>query len=535
MTILYVASSKNRLKVIEIDGKTGDFIQLVQDINPIVEPSLTVVHENIGDLESRQNAEDSRSDTISATNSDEKVPTSWSLGSYLISDTGQTEWIERHPTFDSLLYVFTSFWNRASAIVTTYRILDDKEDNSSIEYRARGRLKKLGSVQTKGFHVSHITFSPDRFRFVHNANGTIKCKKSPSTMCVGHYMDGSLSFFDCSRDANLGEPIRVIVLPEVRPDTRNSTFPNPLPSIHHVTYNPFPHELHLKDENRHNDDDEDKDELCRYLLVSDTSKQGRVWTFAVDSKGLPISNKPDSFRKVTYINPPSGWLTRIVTGSWVAGLADYRIRRCIVHPKGRYVYMLMEFNTVVQVYEIDPFTGRISGDCLQEISAIDPEYFGWKKLTGAAVHASAEMYATTTELFVSNRGFRFFAGSAESSIRVFSIENNGAQLVPKQSLMCEGPVRHFVPNQNRGLSFGKPFGSSERYCVSSPATLFAGSDMGRGSKISHDRNGGTVNNKSSASVETFLRRDPEAAGGTFERAGVVDVGMDDITCIAVLE
>eukprot|EP00535_Pseudo-nitzschia_heimii_P013386 CAMPEP_0197200082 /NCGR_PEP_ID=MMETSP1423-20130617/34213_1 /TAXON_ID=476441 /ORGANISM="Pseudo-nitzschia heimii, Strain UNC1101" /LENGTH=532 /DNA_ID=CAMNT_0042653955 /DNA_START=21 /DNA_END=1619 /DNA_ORIENTATION=- len=532
MTILYVATSKNRLKAIEVDGKTGDFIRLVQDINPIFENSISTDTENASDLESRYNAGESRSGENSTDDLDEKVPVSWSLGSYLVSDTGQTEWIERHPTFDSLLYVFTSFWNRSSAVVTTYRILGDNED-SSTDNRARGRLKKLGSVQTKGLHVSHITFSPDQFCFVRNDNGTMKKKKSPSSMCVGHYMDGSLSFFDCSRDAALDEPLRVVVLPEVRPETRNSTFPNPLPSIHHVTYNPSPYELNSNDENRYNDDDQD--ELCKYLLVSDTSKQGRVWTFAVDSRGLPISDKPDSYRKVTYINPPSGWLTRIVTGSWVAGLADYRIRRCIVHPKGRYVYMLMEFNTVVQVYEIDRSTGRISGDCLQEISVIDPEYFGWKKMTGAAVHASAEMYATATELFVSNRGFSFFGSSAESGIRVFSIENDGAKLVPKQSLGCEGPVRHFVPDQNRGISFGKPFGSSDDCLVSSPTMLFAGSDTGWGSKPSSERNAGAINNRSSASVETFVRRDPEAAGGTFERAGVFDVGMDDITCIAVLE
>ena len=382
-------------------------------------------------------------------------------------------------------------------------------------------------MKTKGLHVSHVTFSPDRFRFVQNGNNEVKGKKSPSTMCVGHYMDGSLSFFDCSRDAALHEPIRVVMLPEVRPETRTTSFPNPLPSIHHVAYNPHPTTIHSSIDKK---DDEDGDVPCKYLLVSDTSKQGRVWTFAVDSSGLPISSSPVSFRKVTYITPPSGWLTRILTGGWVGGLADYRIRRCVVHPNGRYVYMLLEFNAVIQVYEIDPFMGQISGDCLQEIPAIDPNYFGWKK-TGVGVHASAELYATATEVFVSNRGFNFWGGAAESSVRIFSIENDGAKLVPKQLLECEGPVRHFISrHHNRQTSST----SSDDYFSSSPVTLFVGSSKGRRGVTPNDQSSSSSSDSSGALIETFVRRDPEALGGTFERVGLADVGMKEITCIAVL-
>jgi 6-phosphogluconolactonase (cycloisomerase 2 family) len=531
MTILYVATSKNRLKAIEVDNKTGEFVRLVQDIDPIVQRALTT-----GDEETNNLGDDSRGNGISTKNIEHSVSGSGFLGSYSSSGTATTEWIERHPTFDSLLYVFTSFWNRTSAVVTTYRILGvnnhSMDSINTFETRSRGRLKKLGSVQTKGLHVSHVTFSPDHYSFVQNGNGNAKHKKPPSTICVGHYMDGSLSFFDCSRDVALGEPIRVVTLPEVRPETRNTTYPNPLPSIHHVTYNPRPTTINVN--NAGNKDDDADDELCKYLLVSDTSKQGRVWTFAVDSIGLPISNNPVSFRKVTYITPPSGWLTRILTGGWVAGLADYRIRRCVVHPYGRYVYMLLEFNTVIQVYEINPFTGRISGDCLQEIPAIDPEYYGWKKTTGAAISAAAELYATATEVFVSNRGFNFWGGSAESSVRVFSIEDNGAKLVPKQSLECEGPVRHFLPECHR-LCSEMAVTSSDNHFSSSPATLFVGSGKGRRRGTPEGQSGSAVNANCSASVETFVRRDPEAVGGTFERVGIIDVGMDDITCIAMIE
>mmetsp|Transcript_4158 Transcript_4158/g.9385 ORF Transcript_4158/g.9385 Transcript_4158/m.9385 type:complete len:272 (+) Transcript_4158:1052-1867(+) len=270
--------------------------------------------------------------------------------------------------------------------------------------------------------------------------------------------------------------------------------------------------------------------MCNYLLVSDTSKQARVWTFEVDSLGLPLSSRPVSFRKVSYITPPSGWLTRILTGSWVVGLADYRIRRCVVHPNGRYVYMLLEFNTVIQVYEIHPVTGRISGDCLQEVSAIDPDYFaGWKKATGAAIHASAELCVTESEVFVSNRGTGVLSKGnnwAESGVRIFSIENDGAKLVPKQYLPCGGPVRHFV-----ALSSDDCLASSSQ---SSVVRLFAGSDKGRQTSTPQLNSVGSTSTGNSASIETFVRSDPEDTGGTFERAGVANVGMDDITCIAVL-
>jgi hypothetical protein len=40
MTILYVATDANRLKVIEIDDETGKFVRLIQEIDPIVNNTL---------------------------------------------------------------------------------------------------------------------------------------------------------------------------------------------------------------------------------------------------------------------------------------------------------------------------------------------------------------------------------------------------------------------------------------------------------------------------------------------------------------
>eukprot|EP00536_Pseudo-nitzschia_multiseries_P001038 jgi/Psemu1/321899/estExt_fgenesh1_pg.C_130018 len=516
MPIVYVATNANRLKAIEVENNTGEWVRTIQDINPIVQPRP--VSESSSENCDIENVIDNGDGKTNK----ERPWLGWGWWTSRRSvPKAATEWIERHPTF-SLLYVFTSFGSTSSAVVTTYRILGvrnhgsggggggDGDGNAEVEVE-RGRLQKLGSVATRGLQASHATFSPDFVR---------EHSKPPSTLCIGHYLDGSLSFFDCSKDAALDEPQRVVVLPEVRHGTRTTRFPNPLPSVHHVTYNPRPVLVRGSTDTSDTDSaedtkldviDNDKD-VCHYLLVSDTSHQGRVWTFAVDSIGMPFSTEPVSYHKVTHITPPSGWLTRILMGPWVIGLADYRIRRCVVHPNGRYAYLLLEFNTVIRVYEIQPVTGRICGDCLQEIPAIDPDYFA-AKATGAAIHASAELLVTNTELWVSNRGIPLVSrGSwATSDVRIFSIEHGGAKLVPKQSLDCLGPVRHFV-----GVR-------SDRNASGSPTRLVVGSDPSPHGDESH-----------AASIETFVRSDPEEAGGAFRRVGCASVGMDSITCVAVL-
>jgi 6-phosphogluconolactonase (cycloisomerase 2 family) len=265
MTILY-CSSGNTLKVIDVDDVTGNLVRIVQTIEPIIDPLP------------------------------EGVPTKGFMSPV-------TEWIEKHPTH-SLVYAFTSFWSYHSAIVTTFQIVDP----------VTGALQMLGApIETGGLHAAHVAFSPDG-----------------STMCVGHHNDGNLCFFDCrSGDEAVGPPVRVVQTPEVRPETRTTTFPRCLPSIHHVHYSPD----------------------GTYLLASDSSKQGRVWTYAVDSRGLPSSESPTSVHRVTYVRKPAGWLTSVVTRNLTD--TDFRIRRAVVHPDGNFVYLLMEFNAVVQVYEID--------------------------------------------------------------------------------------------------------------------------------------------------------------------------------------
>jgi 6-phosphogluconolactonase (cycloisomerase 2 family) len=386
MTILYVTTSSNKFKVVEVDNENGTLVRIVQTIDPIVDP-------------------------LPVSGDGKPLPTKGAFQPV-------TEWIEKHPLYN-LVYVLTSFWSYTTAMVTTYRIADT----------TTGRLEKIGnSVSTGGLQAAHATFSPDA-----------------STFCVCHHNDGIVSFFDCTHDDTpLSTPFKIIATPELIPGTRTTKFPAALPSVHHVQYGP----------------------KGRYLLTSDSSKQGRVWTYQVDERGVPCidtnndHDRPSSSLKVTYVTPPSGWLGYAFS-SYLMGM-PYRIRRSVVHPNGRYVYLLMETNATIQIYEIDD-RGRIFGDCLQELPVIDPAFFG-RRWTGIAVNCPAELYVTETEVFVSNRGImasRF--GSGESGIRIFTVDNDGSKLSPKQFIdtTSVGPVRHFWMNKEStklhlGINMGKP-------------------------------------------------------------------------------
>jgi 6-phosphogluconolactonase (cycloisomerase 2 family) len=155
----------------------------------------------------------------------------------------------------------------------------------------------------------------------------------------------------------------------------------------------------------------------------------------------------------------------------------------------------MEMNAVIQIYEVDD-RGKIYADCLQEIPAINPDYFSNKKWTGIAMHGPAEMYVTETELLVSNRGMTSRLGSSESGIRIFNIEDGGSKLTPKQVLdttTCGGPVRHFWMNEES-------------------TKLYAGINMG-----------------TPEVVHTYTRNDPSCTFTKLEGEANVDM---DVLCIA---
>jgi hypothetical protein len=130
------------------------------------------------------------------------------------------------------------------------------------------------------------------------------------------------------------------------------------------------------------------------------------------------------------------------------------------------------------------------------VETIASDYFNGKKWTGAAVSSPAELVSTKTEVFVSNRGYQTFLGSAESGIRIFTVEKDGAQLVSQQSLATAGPVRHF--SIDKGAT-----------------KIYSG-----------------VNLTKPHLIETFVRKHAnEHAPGEFEKVGEADVGMD-VMCIA---
>jgi 6-phosphogluconolactonase (cycloisomerase 2 family) len=415
MAILYVSTGANKLKVVEVDDATGNLIQIVQTIDPVVDP-LPLRRDDGSPLPTKGMF----------------VPV--------------TEWVENHPALP-LVYAFTSFWSDATAVVTTFRIVDP----------ATGRLTRLGRVETGGYQAAHATFSPDGTRMV-----------------VSHHNSGTLSFVDVTNDGTLTAPVKTVEIPELRPETRTMRFPRCLPSLHHVGYGP----------NR------------KYLLACDVSKQGRVWTFAVDAHGVPLSDRPTSHWKPTFVTKINTWLGWTVKSA--LGLPEYRIRRAVVHPNGKYVYMLMEFNNVLQVYEIDA-KGKIAGDCLQEIPTIDPGFFKhsyWgndSKWTGVALNSAAELYVTESEVLVSNRGMTTRLGQGENSIRIFSIQEEGAKLVPKQMVGTAGPVRFFWKDRN---------------CT----RLYSGVNQSSPPQV----------------IETFVR---DSTSGLFTKVGEADVEMD-VICIA---
>eukprot|EP00934_Nitzschia_sp_Nitz4_P000497 Nitzschia sp. Nitz4//scaffold163_size50693//18311//19591//NITZ4_006987-RA/size50693-processed-gene-0.45-mRNA-1//-1//CDS//3329538028//497//frame0 len=306
-----------------------------------------------------------------------------------------TEWVVKHPTLD-LLYAFTSFMSEQQAMITTYQI-----------DRSTGHLTKLGTCFSGGFQAAFAMFSPDG-----------------SVLVVAHHNDGKLAFFDCTAAANGGvleSPIQILESPEIRPGTRNTEYPYSLPSLHHCMYTPD----------------------GRFLLTVDCSPQSRIWTYLVNERGIPVSDTPMSNLKVAAIRAFPSAVANL--GSQYLASPN-RIRRIAFHPSGRYIYILLELHSLIQVYEMRR-DGSIVADCLQEVPTVDPSYFDTSKLfrfVGLAVNAAAEMVATAQGIWVSNRGHKV-AGNAESSVRFFEYQEGGARIANQQVLVSTGgPVRHFA-------------------------------------------------------------------------------------------
>lgn len=359
-----------------------------------------------------------------------------------------TEWMIRHPFMD-LIYVFVGFYSLQESLVTTYQV-----------DRQTGILTKLGVCSTGGLQATYATFSKD-------------C----SLLVVSHQNDGRLSFFDCNISGGVLEaPSRVVETPELRPETRCKDYPNCLPSLQHCQYTPD----------------------GKYLMTVDCSKQSRVWNYPVDERGMLLSDHPTSNLKAQAIQSPPGALLSFVASQIFQ--SPGRVRRVAFHPTGRYVYILYETHSVIQVYELSK--GRILADCLQEIPTMDPSFFDrspppWKqKMTGMAANMASELLATEHGVWVSNRGL-VVAGHAENSIRFFEYQEGGARLIAKTRLDTQGPVRHFclLPTE------------------SSPTTIVAG-----------------ISKKDPGIVETFAQVNNE-----FQKVGDAVTGLEVLCILTVPE
>jgi 6-phosphogluconolactonase (cycloisomerase 2 family) len=326
-----------------------------------------------------------------------------------------TEWVSRHPKFP-LVYALTSYWNACPAIVTTFRIGGD------------GRLNVLGSAcSTGGLHAAHATFSPGGSLYV-----------------VAHHNDGKLVFFDCTDgESKLPEvPLLVIETPEIVPGTRRTAKPKDpfpgLPSLHHVQYSPNQ----------------------KFLFTVDPS-QDHIFTYVVNGQGLPTSQQPTSVFKCYSDAPIYGLFQRLITKYVLK--CKRRARKAVIHPNGKYIYVLYESLNRIQVYSITE-SGIIDGSrCCQELSTLDPSYFAssWYPV-GLALQLAAELFITRDglTLLVSNRGdIKLLGSRAENSVRVFSIQQDNGLLHPKGAIPnISGPVRHF-------MLFQDPDGSGDHQII----------------------------------------------------------------------
>jgi len=310
-----------------------------------------------------------------------------------------TEWISRHPKYP-LLYALTSFRNEAEAIVTTYRI-----DS------ANGTLTKLGSSSTStgGHQAAHAVFSPDG-----------------STYVIAHHNGGALSLFDATKPDKLGEPVMVIFPPEIETGTKKAPEAGKvnqgLPALHGVSYAPD----------------------GRFLVCADPV-QNAVFTYAVDKQGIPTTpDKPTSQVVCETSKWAYAWVQRLL--AFVLKMKSPRPRRAVVHPNGKWLYVIHEWTNYVQIYAIDD-DGNIDPKLHGEVSCVDPSLR--RGFVGIGMTAVAELEACDDYLMVSVRGLAVLGGRAESSVRLLAYKNGGSEL--ESAGVLEGvpaAVRHFYRKED---------------------------------------------------------------------------------------
>jgi 6-phosphogluconolactonase (cycloisomerase 2 family) len=212
--------------------------------------------------------------------------------------------------------------------------------------------------------------------------------------------------------------------------------PPGLPSLHHIQYSPN----------------------GRYLLAVDPS-QDCIFTYSVDKRGLPKAKVPTSIFQCHSDYSIYGFVQRLITKHVLK--SNQRVRKAVVHPNGKIVYVLYESINRLQVYSINEGgvigssgNGNSKDPCLQDISTLDPSFTSSNyRPVGLALQCAAELYVTRNgeTLLLSNRGDKLMATGSrvENSVRVLDIQQEGRVLVPKGVLPgVSGPVRHFLSLEN---------------------------------------------------------------------------------------
>ena len=328
-----------------------------------------------------------------------------------------TEWVVTHPT-QTAVVAFTSYGNKHPASMACFKATTSDTGISSLE--------KAFELSSGGRQAAHAMFHP-------NMEG------EKLALAVAHHNDAMVTFFqlpkDSIPDALEDQPALTIELPELIPGTRHvlgtGTRGLSIPSCHQVYYAPN----------------------GKYLLCVDPN-QSAVITYPVDDTGLPTQQEPSSTFTCHTDVPPLGWVSGAIGKAMRVGC---RPRRVAVSPNGKFVFILYETRNTIQVYPLDNESGKIDPEkngCMQEISTLE-ESLRSRKWIGMTMQACAEMIVYEDALYVSNRGTKVkMTGSAsENSIKVFDIKDGG-RLVVRQTVACEGPVRHFqvfgVPTETEG-------------------------------------------------------------------------------------
>lgn len=321
----------------------------------------------------------------------EDVPKKGPMG----TPSAVTEWISRHPKLP-ILYALTSFWNEAQAIISTFQVKGD------------GTLTKLGSISTGGHQAAQGIFSPDA-----------------STYAIAHHNGGKLSLFNATKSEQLGAPIMVVEPPVLVPGTRKEpkagSLDQGLPALHGLSYSPN----------------------GKYLVCADPV-QNAVFTYAVDGKGLPTT--PDNVTSQVVCSTaiePYAWTQRFLKWIFKSGP---RPRRAVIHPSGKYLYVIHEWTNHVQIYAIDE-EGQINPTLLNEITCVDPSLR--KGCIGCGMTAVAELEASDDALIVSARGFSMCGGRVECSVRMLAYRDGGKNLESIGTLDgVPASVRHFYRTEN---------------------------------------------------------------------------------------